>query len=117
MAAKELGFIVLVLVLLMPALGNAAYAEMEHFRTKISGATDFAVVLIITDFWDKPLFYAMMPVQNGEAVFPAGSTQCKSTCKAKVIDVTREEYEAIRQNLQRGQSNLENICKLLRSGC
>jgi hypothetical protein len=70
---------------------------------------------IVTDFWDKPLFWAVRPVQNGEAEYPTGSEQCKSICKAKAIDLTRERYAVIRQELQ--FRRLESICRQLRSVC
>jgi len=126
-----LGLLLLgILLLTVPLEGKAADAKMVHSRIKIRNASGFGVLLIVKDFWDTPIWWDLVRTPEGRADYPwearIGTTRCPSPCKAVAVDLTREEYATIanevrlrrlEEDLNTIRSQLRELCSRLRRGC
>lgn len=103
--------------------GMAATAEIAVERIKIRDASGYGVLLVLKDFWDKPLWWGLVKTPEGKADYPLktqiGTTLCPNPCKAVATDLTREDYMALYSEfrLKRLEEDLATIRNQLRAIC
>lgn len=104
-----LGVVFGVALMAQAATAGAGGVTMEHFRVRVWGVDGYGVMLVIRDFWDKPIGWRLVRTPSGQADIPWDSSLCKGPCR---VEIERELSEAEFKEVWR-QIQLERIADLL----
>ena len=104
-----LGVVLGVTLMAQPAQARAGGVTMEHSRVRVWGVDGYGVMLVLRDFWDKPIGWRLVRTPNGEVDLPWDSRQCNGPCR---VEIERELTEAEFQQAWR-QIQLDRLVDLL----